>query len=432
MSADLRRRISAAGAGLAWNPKATGIIMVWTEHLRSAIAFDTPGVDTWAINAQGLHINTAWSAKLTAKELEFLICHETLHVGFDHAGLAHELGIADDGYIIPGQEENSRLLGIANDAIINDALLADGLGTMPAGGVLLDDFIEAGYAGPKRSSELYFWLKKNPPPPSGDDGDGDDDDDDDDGGSGSGSSSDASPATGCSPLAYPGKKDESGKRRPLGRTEILAIQATLREASGHQGSAVADLLSSPGSKRTRYKDLIRAGFERASIEACNRMLPSYSRAGRREALDPDELILPGYIGTESRICFCADISGSMLALIPRIMADVLSVSRAYPNAKVYLVAHHVTVCGSAWLRNANDVETIKKTLCQTGGTDFVEAYNHVRAVEAKAGKFDAFIHFTDGETFGAWPEPPGRKAVVALTAGAARVIPKRAQVLYVS
>ena len=400
----LNERIVDAGVALAFNTKGAGIAGVWAEHLRPHIRFseDTP---TWGVDGKAVHINPKWTETLSVAELQFLIAHEALHIGLDHIAACKIVGAS--------KPEDFKLLNIAQDAIINQALISDGIGSMPGGakaGVTLKMFQDEGYTGPADSLVLYEWLKeemKNNP--SG-------------GASQVAGEADGEALNGCSPKGMPGdESDESegegGEGKDTGshkaaRSKIKQERAaaTLREAAMKAGSgtsAVAALLT-PRPTRASIRQVIKAGFERASVHARNRVQPSYSRASRRVA--SDGIIMPGKIGTEARVAFIGDVSGSMSGEgLEKLLGMISSVAAEFPDVTVYLVTHTDEVVWKGFMKAGGDKAAALKATAFTGGTDFKPAYDVVRALP----RMDVTVHFTDGFNSGPWPEKPSRELVVA-------------------
>jgi hypothetical protein len=413
-----------AGIALAYSNKGAGIAGVWAEFLRQHVRFvkgPNAEVKTWGVDGKAMWINEEFTAPLTPAEVQFLIAHETMHIALDHVEMNRVVGA--------NTPEKAHILNIAQDAVINQALVDDEIGTMPKGGVLFSEFVKAGYSGSRESIALYQWLIKNQskapkPPPPGGQGDA---------------------LKGCSPQGMPGDEPAPGEgeggdkpapgqgagdapgegsgeaegtgagqsetNRARARMRAERARATLREASHRAGvgTAIGELLA-PVPTRATVRQVIRAGFERASQTARNRVLPSYSRAGRRSV---DEAIMtPGKVGTESFVAFVGDVSGSMTEAAKKTLIGMIaSVAREFPETRVYLVTHTSDVTWKGWMREGGDVKKAQDAVAFSGGTDFKPAYEAVR----DAGrKFDVLVHFTDGFNMGEWPECPARQLVVGL------------------
>ncbi len=407
-----------AGIGLAYSNKGAGIAGVWAEFLRQHVRI-TGGPNakcqTWMVDGTAVWINEDFTRGMKADEVQFLIAHETMHIALDHIELTRSMGA--------NTPELAHLANVAQDAIINQALIDDQIGTMPTGakaGVTLTQFVQKGYSGPRDSVVLYEWLLKNkkhaPPQPKGGDGE----------------PGESGALQGCSPKGIPGddpqgevsgeggEGDQEGTGASPGtgasqasKAKIRAerARATLTEAStkAGQGTAIAELLS-PRPTRASVKQLIRRGFEQASVTALNRVNPTYSRAGRRQV--DESIITPGKMGTEAFVAFAGDVSGSMTEEgRATLIGFIESVAKEFPSVRVFLVTHTDEVTYADWMRPGGDLSKAKAATGFSGGTDFKPAYDAV----ADAGKkFDVLVHFTDGYNGAEWPECPARQLVVGL------------------
>ncbi|MFZ2152080.1 MAG: hypothetical protein WAV09_03170 [Minisyncoccia bacterium] len=428
----LMNKIVDAGIALAYSGQGAGIAGVWAEFLRQHIKIvsgPTAKFQTWAVDGRAVWVNAEFTQGLTSGELQFIIAHETMHIALDHVERARSIGAHTP--------EQKHTLNIAEDAIINQALIDDGIGIMPTGekaGVTLAQFISKGYPGERDSMILYEWLMENqkhcPKPPPAGEGEGET-------GEGEGA------LQGCSPSGTPGdepapSEGSQGEREGEGQGEgegegqtpgapgnapsesqrmksklrVERARATLKEASQKAGSgtAIAELLA-PRATRASVKQVIRRGFEQASVSALNRQLPTYSRAGRRSV---DNLLpTPGKMGTEAWVAFAADVSGSMsdegkAALI----GFIGQTAREFPDVRVFLVSHTDEVVWEGWLAQGGDVKKAQAAAAFSGGTSFAPAYDAVR--KARAKRFDVLVHFTDGYNGADWPECPARQLVVGL------------------
>lgn len=419
------QRIIDAGVALAYNPKASGIVAVWVEYLRRSVQVDDMGgqMQTACVNDRGVFFAPKFLAQLTSEELQFLIAHETLHIALDIVALAKALGIEND-------PERRMTLNVAQDAVINDALVRDRIGSFPSKpelrGVLLTDFKSKGYNGPAETTALYYWLVKNdvPPPPSkggaGGQGEGEGEPGEGQPKPGPGPSGEGAGALkGCGPSAYPGKgqndapagSGEASRGSPLSPMDIAKAQATMRELSQQAGtgSAIGELLR-PAKTRTSYRDVIRAGFERAAMSARNRTDPTYARAGRRPGLD-GTIITSGRTGREAKLVFIGDVSGSISRdLVSKMQAHALKLAKEFPDVRVLFITHTDQVEFCDWLREGGDEAKVIEGTQFSGGTEFAPAYDAAR----EYGRFDAMVHFTDGYNGADWPEPPAKQSIIAL------------------
>lgn len=425
--AKIMRSVVEAGIALAYSQKGAGIAAVWAEmyrpHIRIVSGPDAE-VPTWAVTKEAVYINADWTdgssigeKPMTAGEIVFLAAHETLH-----GALAHRL--------------ESRLLNVAQDAIINHVLVTDGIGTFPTGkrrGVILADFQAKGYTGPVDSESLYLWLCQQEQagkdategtPAEEKEGEGQGEGQGQGQGQGKpGKGEGRSAGAGCAPSGTPGKGQGKGDDAKGGDAAKIAAErarVTIREASNKAGAgtALAALLA-PRETRTSIRSMVKRVFEKASDAARTRTVSTYSRASRRGSVDAS-IIRPGKTGTEATVAFLGDVSGSLGPDGAALLVGMIdSVSRDFPEVEVYLVTHTDAVVWEGRLGRGGDGEKAKRATSFTGGTDFAPAYEAVR----KQGRFDVAVHFTDGFNSGPWPEKCAKEMFIGLFGSGAGMTP---------
>lgn len=381
-------------------------------------------VPTMSVKMDGaITANPDFVMSLQPKELGFVLCHEILHVAGDHMSRAIAIGVCNAEGLI-ADEGKAEAWGLATDMATNYALVTDRVGEMPKGkneGVMPP----RNYDGARDSESIYLWLMKqaknmnggataqNVAKAAGLKG-------------ASGQSGQA--LVGCLPGPGEQQGDSEGKGQGQGQSQqqtagsqvqqSLAdaaqiplgdtIRAALSQGIGH-GSAVAELLT-PRPPRCRWETVLQSGFTTASLEATNRIFPTYARSGRRESL-LDGGVVRGKKGGHPSVALVMDVSGSMdRTAVAQIIGEALEISRLV-GAELYLAVHTEKLEWSGWVRRG-DVETLRQATKFTGGTDAGPAYAAVKA--AKPSGFDCLVHFTD--TFlPYWPEVPAKRLVVGAT-----------------
>lgn len=108
---------------------------------------DTCG--TMATNGQCIYWDAAFVDKLTVDEVLFVICHEVMHCVFQHT---YNIG-----------DRDPYNWNVATDYVINDLLVKDKIGIMPAMGLMNSALVVAG----KGTSDGVYNLLPPPPPDSG-------------------------------------------------------------------------------------------------------------------------------------------------------------------------------------------------------------------------------------------------------------------------
>lgn len=443
-----RLRSIVIDAGLDLARTAPAIAMMWAR-VKSHLTISTE-FPTWAVTERGqVFVNPEWSRGMSGANVQFLLAHEMMHVILRHSPRAEALGLMarlPSGEFQVIDPDRCKLWGIATDMAINSALVADGIGTMPA-----DDSPHAGvripdaYTGQRDAESIYYWLLKQAQQApqggaggaSGEAGQGPE-------ASGLGGAS----MQGCLPVAgrpdspqgapaqapgqVPGTPGQApgpqatpqGTGTPQGPQApgealptVSELDTIAREADAMlrtigSGSAIAEMLK-PKRARSDWRKVIRWTCQTMSNEAQNRELRTYARPSRREEPFPGAL-LPGKIGTDiARGAVVIDVSASVSrTLVSKVIGLLLDLQRQFPGSAFFLVTHTSEVVWSGWLRPGGDHAKAQDATAFTGGTNAASAYALVREVQAKAGPFDAFVHFTDCEL--TWPDLPvaKRKAII--------------------
>lgn len=413
MSADLDERLRRICSALIWNAKATGLVTVWVRNLAHTFRWTTE-IEAADTGPDGIRFNPDFATKLNDSELAFILLHEICHVAFDSSTDYDVVGIARGS-------KRQHLLNACQDAVINKALVDDAVVSKgpPAGAVMFELFDTLArelnvppYAGSRTDSVgLYEWVLKVLPPqdtqgqpnqgqgqpqgqPQPNQGQGKPSQ----GQSRPGQSQGAArqrlqsllnkpqPAAGCGPTQ---------RSKGINPETIELMRHTLREAG--QGSALAWALA-PRQGRVSWRDVLKLAMTQAATDASARTTPTYSRAGRRLGAFPG-IVLAGRAGAEPKLALCVDTSGSMGSeAIEAIMGECLKLQKEFPGGRVFLAAHTDRLTWAGWLKAGGDRESLIEATKRTGGTDCAEAWQAI----AKAGRFDALVHFTDG--FIRWPD----------------------------
>ncbi len=403
---ELRKLLQQIGVSLAFN--APGLGAAWVGKMRDKVVADSTVTDMVVRNG-GLAMNVDALKAMNPSRVMFKIANQTMKVALDHGTLAVQMGLLTDEGEKLGTKKDWIALGLAEDIIINTALVKDKIGAPPAEAVLMANLGEKlkadapAYDGRFETAALYYhisqWLKEDPD----EDGDGGD-------GSGSGKGEGEGGPQGQNPGTGEGNAAEGNLgMEPAEKHEMREMMASIGK-----GTAVAQALLPP-PVRSSFEKVIKAGAEAASLTASARTVKSYARMSRREnPLDPD-VALPGAIGTEASLCVMLDASGSVgEEAVARCVAHVLKVQRVFPGMRCYFITHTSEVCWEGWLKPGGDSPALNAASGFTGGTDDTAAYEHVRKVAPKGG-FDTMIHFTDAELPGeVWPTPAARRFVIGL------------------
>ncbi len=418
--------VGRAGETLVWN--AGYIALPWLKLKAKAKA--DANVKTYSISADGEYrINPKWYASQRPDERVFELATSMMTFLLRHHDRGVALGVVDPqtGGPMPGQEHNHGVWNRARAMVVNKPCHEDSIGRAPADAVMPP----SDYKGHLDAESLYYWLLKNePPPPPGSPPPG--------GGGGGGGGQDqqqAPPHAGGNvqppPAGQPGEGgegegegeggDPGQQKAPGGGGQLTAddidqmrrdVETMARQAG--RGTHLAEALR-PKKVRTNYRSVIGAGMDVANTESSERTKKTFSRASRRESLDPS-IVLAGYEGSDPTLAVVIDFSGSTGMFAQKFVDHAQAVATSYPNTRILLVAHTDRVTYQAWLKPGGEPAKLSDASKFSGGTDFAPAYDAAReeAKKLPGAKFDALVHFTDGYNFSAWPRPPSRRLVVGL------------------
>lgn len=353
--------------------KATLILIGEHPHFgclwpRFSIVED-PAVETMCVTSDGqIRAGTKFASTLPGAQLPGCLAHEMLHVIAEH--------FARRG------EREPELWGWATDMAINHALRADGL-ELPEW-VL---YPPQEYMGPMNAEALYDFLKKNPDKQPESNGAG-------------------QPKVGAGCAAQPNNEKESGGAASSTASRWITAAAEARALANvcGTGTHVAKLLT-PAPVRQDWRKVLRTGFQIASSNV-TKDSPTYARRHRRSPVEGPQL--PGWVSHSPSLAIVIDASSSMeRPWMQQIAGHVLKIAKQYPGVKIFLATHTSVLNWAGWITDKDKDRVIAATGF-SGGTNPEPAYEAV----ARAGKFDALVHFTDGEFFRDWPKVPARKLIV--------------------
>lgn len=317
-----------------------------------------------AVDARGnVYIDTVWSAQQTDGTVAFAVLHETLHLLLRHHDRRHN--------------RQPQLWNIAADFVINevvDKLSDDSVRPIRPDFALWRARDAPTMAEGLSTEDVYAYLLKSATwvNASGDVG------------------------AGCG-VAVGDADDE--------QWQAIADSVAKMAQNDMQLRTLFQRPVRPVSWSSLVRRTISATVSRA---AC---VTTWSRVDRRS---PPGIILPGRTGGARRIAVAIDKSGSMSDQdVAVAVAQTAAIARA-AGVAAFVVIHDDAVHAELWIRPKTPPAEIAKYITSRGGTLFAPAY---AAVEQQLGKFDAFIHFTDGAPCDPWPAAPRncKQAVAALT-----------------
>ena len=327
---------------------------------------------TAATDGRNLYYNTEFLKKMPAKQLEFLIGHEVLHLVYDHMGRAGD--------------RDKRLFNVAADYCVNQDLLDQRIG----------DKIPVGLYDPKYRSwsaeEVYDDLYKNAEKISIEDLeemllDEHLDGDDSDNGDGEGE-----------------EKEGKGSSRPrLTAEEKKAIKDEIKEAvisaaqtvgAGNLPSGVKRLIKDLTEPQLNWRELLQQ-----QIQSTIRADYSWTRPSRRGW--HIDAVLPGNdLEKEIDICVAIDASGSMSdEMLKDILSEVKGIMQSYNSFKLHLWSFDTEVYNAKTFTAENIDEIMDWEIGGGGGTMFEANWQYMLDNDIAPKKF---VMFTDGYPGDGW------------------------------
>jgi len=331
---------------------------------------------TAATDGRKLYYNTEFLKKMPAKQLEFLIGHEVMHLVYDHMGR--------------NGDRDRRLFNCAADYCVNQDLLDQKIGEkIPVG---LYDPKYRGWSAEEVYDDLYAKADKI----SIEDLeemlldehlDGDED--------GDGNSS----ANGEGP-----EGDGKGKGRPkLSEAEKKEIRDEIKEAviSAAQTVGAGQL---PAGVRRLIKDLTEPQLNwrellQQQIQSTIRADYSWARPSRK-GWDMDAILPGNDLEKEIDICVAVDASGSMSdEMLKDILSEVKGIMESYNSFKLHLWSFDTEVYNATVFTAENIDEIMDWEVGGGGGTLFEANWQYMVDNDIVPKKF---VMFTDGYPGDGW------------------------------
>jgi predicted metal-dependent peptidase len=338
---------------------------------------------TAATDGRKLYYNSEFLKKMPAKQLEFLIGHEVLHLVYDHMGRAGE--------------RDKRLFNVAADYCVNQDLLDQKIGEkIPVG---LFDNKYRGWS----AEEVYDDLYKNAEKISiedleqmlldehldGDDNDdGGDGDDNDDGGDGDDKDGEGKPGTGRPKLTAEEKKQIRDEIKEAVMTAAQTVGA------GNLPSGVKRLIKDLTEPQLNWRELLQQ-----QIQSTIRADYSWTRPSRRGW--HIDAVLPGNdLEKEIDICVAIDASGSMSDdMLKDILSEVKGIMQSYNSFKLHLWSFDTEVYNATVFTAENIDEIMEWEIGGGGGTMFECNWQYMLDNDIVPKKF---VMFTDGYPGDGW------------------------------
>jgi len=327
---------------------------------------------TAATDGRKLYYNTEFLKKMPAKQLEFLIGHEVLHLVYDHMGR--------------NGDRDRRLFNIAADYCVNQDLIDQRIGEkIPVG---LFDTKYRGWS----AEEVYDDLYKNAEKISIEDlekmlldehldGEGDND------GEGEGE-----------------EREGKGSGRPkLTEEEKKQIRDEIKEAvmtaaqtvgAGNLPSGVRRLIKDLTEPQLNWRELLQQ-----QIMSTIRSDYTWSRVSRK-GWDLDAVLPGNDVEREIDICVAIDASGSMSdEMLKDILSEVKGIMQSYNSFKLHLWSFDTEVYNAKVFTTENIDEIMEWEVGGGGGTMFECNWEYMLENDIAPKKF---VMFTDGYPGDGW------------------------------
>ncbi len=331
---------------------------------------------TMATDDRKVYYNPKFLEELTADELKFVLCHEILHVAFQHS---RRRGNRDP-----------RLWNIATDFAINDILVRAGVGKMPSSGGLYDPQYEG-----MSADEIYEILKQQKIIDCGYPGPLDEllDPQDQREAEGRGAGGEG---------GEEGEGEQRGGTRPVDWDRILIRAATHARMQGRLPAHVSDLIDDIYKAKVTWKDRLRNYIDKGYPADYD-----WTRPSRRSlsGVYGKDVYYPSLTGEELEIVTVLDTSGSISDdELRQFLGEVAAIKEEFNFSRVHVIMADVAVADYFLIEDYQAFPSRVK-VSGRGGTDFRPAFKYIKDVliNQKFANPRLVIYFTDG--YGDFPDP---------------------------
>lgn len=342
-------------------------------HLPLVDATDAGWCPTAAVDGRNIFYNRDFFRDLEVDEIQFILCHEVLHVAFDHFGRRNH--------------RDPSWWNMANDYVINGALVRDKIGKMPTKRVDVKDengkgaqrvgLYEDKYVG-WTSEAVYDDLEKRKVKKE---------------------------MTIDVHLEMGGDaNDKDGKGQPIqiSASDLAKIREDAKGKVLQAANAAAGKM--PASLRRLVDDLIEPKINwkdllRTSIQSCITDDFTWMRPNRRHMYGG--IFLPTLTKEETiDIEIAIDMSGSISdAMGKDFLSEVHGIMEMYHDFNIGVMTFDTEPYGHKIFTKDTQDELLKYKLMGGGGTDFGAFWNYWKnnKIEPKLA-----VIFTDGFPYGDW------------------------------
>lgn len=402
----ITKKISQARLKLLFQQPFFGTL---TMQLPLVDATDSGWCDTAAVDGRNIYYNRKFFNDLDIDEMQFVLCHEVLHVALDHFGRR--------------THRDPSWWNMANDYVINGMLVSDKIGKMPTKKVDVKD--EDGNANQRvglydekyvgwTSEAVYDDLEKRKVKKQmtldvhlelGNDAKP--------GGNGSGG------------------KDGKGKGITIGEEELKQIRDEFKNkvlqaaqaAAGKMPASLQRLVDMLVEPKISWRDLLQQ-----NIQSCITDDFTWMRPNRKHmyggiflpTLDKDETI---------DIAIAIDMSGSISdAMASDFLGEVYGIMQQYNDFNISILCFDTQVYNYQTFTKDSSDDLLRYECKGGGGTDFSAFWDYWKENNIEPKKA---VVFTDGFPFGSWGPENYADTLWVITEGAkTRVKPPFGQYAY--
>ena len=325
-------------------------------------------LETAATDGRTFYYNSAFVNKLSIKETEFLVGHETLHVVYDHMGRRNG--------------RNPKLWNVAADYCVNQDLIDQVVGERIT---TVEILVDSKYKG-MSAEEVYELLEKNMPKRSLDDLLKKVLDD----------HMDSAPGEGGATSGRPTLTEEEKKQiRDEVREAILSAAQTV--SSENLPGNVKRMIKDITEPQMNWREILHQRFKSTVKSDFTWMRPS------RKSWHLDA-ILPGQnTGDRIEVAISIDSSGSMQPkMLQDFLGEVRGIMEEFDDFKIHLWCIDTEVYNFQTFTPDNAFELESYEIMGNGGNAFEENWRFMREIDLNP---ELFIMFTDGYPCPHWCMP---------------------------
>jgi predicted metal-dependent peptidase len=354
MSVDLTTKLAKAKTALILEHPFIGTLAM---KMPFELSEDVPTAGT---NGKRVKFNPHFIENLTDEELKFLVAHEICHPMFEHPWRRHD--------------RDHQRWNIAGDYVINELLVADGIGKMPEGGLQDTSMYDAGGG----TTDGIFKLL-----PEQEEGDGD-----------SGTGSGGEGWQDCED----GEGTQADKDQAAAEMKVSVAQAAqAAKMMGKMSSGMARLVDEVLNPKVDWREVLRR-----FVEKCRSDTRTFARPNRRYM--SQGLYLPSVSGEAmGELAFAIDCSGSVGADdLNQFTAELLAVHEDHKPRKIHLIYFDNEVSHYESFSKDDELHVEPHG---GGGTDFAPVFRYMEEHDIEPV---ATVFLTDlyCNSFGKQPDHP--------------------------